>query len=43
MLGYAQCRARNSAAMFILSYWLPAVHGGDVIMPLAIVSFPWAR
>jgi len=22
---------------------LPAVHGGDVIVPLAIVIFPWAR
>jgi len=25
------------------SYQLPAVHGDDVIMPPAIVVFPWAR
>jgi len=25
------------------SYRLPAVHGDDVIMPQAIVVFPWAR
>jgi len=43
MLGYAQFRARNSAAIFILSYRLPAVHGDDVIIPPVIVVFPWAR
>jgi len=36
MLVYAQFRARNSAAIFISSYRLPAVHGDD-IMPLATV------
>jgi len=25
------------------SYRLPAVHGDDIIMPLAIVIFAWAR
>jgi len=25
------------------SYWLPAVHGDDVIMPPAVVVFPRAR
>jgi len=43
MLVYAQFRARNSAAIFILSYQLPAVHGDDVIMPPVIVIFLWAR
>ena len=43
VLVYAQCRARNSAAILILSYPLPAVHGDDVIMPPVIAIFPWAR
>ena len=43
MLVYAQFRARNSAAILILSYRLPAVHGDDVVMPPVIVIFPRAR
>ena len=36
-------KARNSAVIFIFSYRLPAVHGDDIIMPLAIIGFPRAR
>ena len=43
MLVYVQFRARNSAAILILSYRLPAVHGDDVVMPPVIVIFPRAR
>ena len=28
---------------FIFSYLIPAVHGDNVIMPLAIIVFPRAR
>jgi len=27
----------------VFNYWLPAVHGDDVITPLAIVIFPQAK
>jgi len=40
---YTQSRVRNPMAYFIFSYWFPAVHGDDVIMPLTIIIFRWAK